>query len=132
MFTVQQMKLAHAKVKTGADFPAYVQEIKQLGLFRYEYLVKNGKTVYHGANNFQVSSDAIYSEKIISETLSPAALKQIIAEHQQGKSDFLTLCGLVADAGVEKWIVDTQAMLCIYYDSTGNVIMTEPIPSSGY
>ncbi len=32
MFTAQQMA-AHAKVKTGADFPAYVQEIKQLGLW---------------------------------------------------------------------------------------------------
>jgi len=132
MFTAKQMKSAHAKVKTGADFPAYVQEIKQLGLSRYEYHVKNGKTVYHGANNFQVSSEPVYPEKAISEISSPATLKQIITEHQLGKSDFLTLCALVADAGVEKWVVDTQAMLCIYYDSAGNDIMTEPIPDSGY
>lgn len=130
MFTIQQMKSAHAKVKTGADFPAYVQEIKQLGLFRYEYQVKNGKTVYHGANNFQISSEAIYPEKIISEISFPAALKQIITEHQQGKSDFLNVCALVADAGVEKWIVDAQAMLCTYYDQGGNVMMTEPIPEA--
>jgi hypothetical protein len=63
MFTLQQIKAAHAKVKSGADFPAYVQEIKQLGLLYYDFLVKNGQTEYHGTNGFQVNSDAIYPEK---------------------------------------------------------------------
>jgi uncharacterized protein YbcV (DUF1398 family) len=132
MFTVQQMKAAHAKVKTGSDFPAYVQEIKQLGLLKYEYLVKNGQTVYHGANNFQISSEAIYPDKAISEISSPGTVKQIIAEHQQGKTDFLTFCKQVANAGVEKWVVDSQTMLCSYYDLAGNSMVAEPIPDNGY
>jgi len=132
MFTIQQMKAAHAKVKTGSDFPAYVQEIKQLGLLRYEYLVKNGRTVYHGANNFQINSEAIYTDKVISEISSSATVKQIITKHQQGKTNFLTFCAQVADAGVEKWTVDTQTMLCSYYDLDGNTMVAEPIPDSGY
>lgn len=28
MFTVEQIKAAHSKVKTGADFPAYIKEIR--------------------------------------------------------------------------------------------------------
>ncbi len=126
------MKAAHAKVKSGADFPAYVKEIKQLGLVHYDFMVKNGRTVYHGVNGFQVSSDSIYPEKTISAAASPAAVKQIIAEHQQGKSDFPTFCQLVADAGVEKWVVDTAAMVCSYYDLSGNSIVAEPIPDGGY
>lgn len=132
MFTVQQMKAAHAKVKTGTDFPAYIQDIKQLGLLRYDFMVKNGKTVYHGADHFKVSSEAIYDEKAISGSPSPATVKQIITEHQQGKTDFLTFCTLVANAGVEKWVVDTQTMLCSYYDLEGNIMVAEPIPQSGY
>lgn len=128
MFTLQQMKAAHAKVKSGADFPAYVQEIKNLGLLHYDFQVLDGQTEYHGANGFQINSDPIYPKKTISATASPIALKQIIAEHQQGKSDFLTLCGQVAAIGVAKWRVDTQTMLCIYYDLEGNDMMTEPIP----
>lgn len=30
MFTVEQIKAAHAKVKSGADFPGYITEIKSL------------------------------------------------------------------------------------------------------
>ena len=132
MFTVQQIKAAHAKVKTGADFPAYIQQIKKLGLLRYEYLVKTGITVYYGANNFNVSSDAIYADKEISKNPSPQTVKQIITEHQQGKTDFLTFCTQVAHAGVEKWVVDTQTMLCCYYNLDGNLMIAEPIPDAGY
>ena len=32
MFTLEQIKLAHSKVKSGADFPAYIKELKALGV----------------------------------------------------------------------------------------------------
>lgn len=132
MFTIQQMQAAHAKIRTGADFPAYVQEIKELGLIRYEYLVSNGTTVYLGADHFQVRSEPIYPEKTISEVPYPAIVTQIINDHQEGKTDFLTFCTQVANAGVEKWILDTQEMLCSYYDIAGNVMVAEPVPGRGY
>lgn len=126
------MKAAHAKVKSGADFPAYVKEIKQLGLVHYDFMVKDGRTVYHGANGFQVSGEPLYAEKAISAAPSTTALRQIIADTQQGKSDFPTFCSQAAAAGVEKWVVDTQAMLCNYYDLAGNSMVAEPIPDAGY
>jgi uncharacterized protein YbcV (DUF1398 family) len=132
MFTLQQMKAAHAKVKSGADFPAYVQEIKQLGLVHYDFMVKDGRIVYHGTGGFQVNGDPIYAEKTISDEPSPIAVRQIITEHQQGESDFPTFCSLVAAAGVEKWVVDTEVMLCSYYDLSGNSMVAEPIPAGNY
>jgi len=126
------MKAAHAKVKNGADFPAYVQEIKKMGLLHYDYFVKDGQTVYYGINGFNISSDPIYAEKAIAIQASSIAIKQIIAEHQQGKTDFLTFCQLVADAGVVKWIVDTETMLCSYFDLAGNSVVAEPIPNETY
>jgi uncharacterized protein YbcV (DUF1398 family) len=132
MFTLQQMKAAHAKTKSGADFPAYVQEIKQLGLLHYDFLVKNGQTEYHGTNGFQVNGDPIYAQKVISAQPSPTAVQQIIARHQQGETDFFTFCQQVADTGVNKWVVDTQAMLCTYYDLSGNSMIAEPIPQGHY
>lgn len=132
MFTLQQMKAAHAKVKSGADFPAYVQEIKQLGLLHYDFMVKDGRTVYHGANGFQVSGERLYAEEEISLQPSTTALRHIIGETQQGKSDFPTFCSQAAAAGVEKWVVDTRVMLCSYYDLSGNSMVAEPIPDSAY
>lgn len=32
MVTIAQIQAAHSKVKSGKDFPAYIKEIKQLGV----------------------------------------------------------------------------------------------------
>ena len=37
MFTVEQIQEAHSKVKSGADFPKYIQDIKKLGVDAFEY-----------------------------------------------------------------------------------------------
>jgi len=128
MFTEQQIKDAHSKVKTGADFPRYVQEIKKLGLVTYEYLVTDGTTVYYGKNSYEVRSAAKYLPLSIAAVSSAAALKHNISIHQQGQTDFLTFCRQAADAGVEKWVIDTKKMLCTYYDLQGNEMIAEPIP----
>jgi len=36
MFTVEQIEKAHDKVKTGADFPGYIHEIKEMGVIAFE------------------------------------------------------------------------------------------------
>jgi hypothetical protein len=35
MFTVEQIKAVHSKVKSGADFPNYIKEIEILGIIHY-------------------------------------------------------------------------------------------------
>jgi hypothetical protein len=42
MFTIEQIKQAHVKVKSGADFPAYIKYLKQLGV---RYYAKNRPSV---------------------------------------------------------------------------------------
>lgn len=132
MFTLHQLKAAHAKVKTGADFPRYIQDIKDLGLLTYEFMVKDGSIVYYGAQGHRVTADAIYKPLTIHLEARPAALQHAISIHQQGQTNFLTFCGQAAEAGVEKWVIDTQQMLCSYLDLAGNLMVAEPIPQESY
>ena len=60
MFTLDQIKSAHSKVKSGADFPAYIKEIKQLGVTYYETFVSDGHTVYFGLNDFETAASPKY------------------------------------------------------------------------
>ena len=132
MFTVEQIKAAHSKVKTGADFPRYVQEIKAMGLVRYEYIVSDGRTIYYGDNNYSTQAPPIYPEKRINPISSASIIEHNIREHQQGKSDFLTFCQQAADAGVHHWEVNALTMLCSYYDSNKQKMIAEPIPQADY
>jgi hypothetical protein len=45
MFTLEEIKLAHSKVKSGADFLAYIHELKSIGLLSYTQFVSDGHTI---------------------------------------------------------------------------------------
>lgn len=130
MFTLEQIKTAHSKVKSGADFPAYVAEIKKAGIRSYELFVSDGHVQYNGANSFVLHADAKWDSISIASTGDPAALQQSLKIHQQGGSDYMSFCRESAEAGVEKWVVDAIAMTCTYYDKAGNNMLEEIIPES--
>lgn len=129
MFTIEQIKAAHSKVKSGADFPNYVQELKTLGVICYDNYVADGHTDYYGPNQFKASGGAKYPVMQVSDTASFEKLRHAITIHQLGQTDYITVCKHAAEAGVEKWTVDIIQMTCTYYDKTGNNILVEEIPN---
>jgi len=128
MFTVEQIKTAHSKVKSGADFPAYIREIKGYGVTHYEAYVSDGHIDYHGANHYTTNVPAKYEVLIIANTAKHDAFKSELVAHQQGKTDFLTFIKACASFGIEKWAIRMDQMTCTYYDKAGNVILVEAIP----
>ncbi|MEL4308842.1 DUF1398 domain-containing protein [Joostella sp. CR20] len=129
MFTVTQIKDAHSKVKSGADFPKYIQEIKDLGVQGFETFVADSHTDYFGADNFKTSSPSMYNTLIIADKSNKEQFIKCLKSHQQGATDYLTFCNDCAVNGIEKWIVDLDKMTCIYYDKSGNEMLVENIPS---
>lgn len=128
MFTILQIENAHKKVKSGADFPKYIQEIKAFGVIGFETWVKNSQTAYFGENNFEIKSISKYDELIISENSNKIDFLSQLHQHQQGKTDYFTFCKDCANAGIEKWVTDLEKMTCTYYDRSGNEILVEKIP----
>ncbi len=129
MFTIEQIQTIHSKVKSGADFPRYIQELIQLGIRNYTIYVDNGRTVYSGKNNFTISSEAQYPLLEVGLEGDKQKLEHILKIHQQGLTDYPTFCRQAAEAGVEKWTVDMEQMTCAYYDKQGNMLVIENIPN---
>ena len=128
MFTIEQVKKAHSRVKSGADFPQYIQELIILGVKSYNCFVADGHSEYFGENNFQISSAAKYNEIPVAENADVEQFKHYLKIHQNGETDYLTFCNHCAETGVEKWKVDTMEMICIYYDKKENRMLVETIP----
>lgn len=129
MFTVNEIHEAHAKVTSGADFPKYIQEIKKLGVTSFETWVTDSHTNYFGNNDFSISSNSKYDDLIISDDLNKEEFARLLKIHQQGETDYLAFCKHCAETGVEKWIVNLDALTCTYYDKKGNEVLTEQIPA---
>ena len=60
MFTLEDIKAAHAKVKTGADFPNYIKTLKSLGVKKYDSFVSDGHSIFFADENHQVISGPKY------------------------------------------------------------------------
>lgn len=129
MFTIEQIKAAHAKVQSGADFPKYIRDLILLGVTGYETYVSDSHTLFFGKDNYAVKSEAKYTPLTIADKSEPASFIKDLKEHQQGKSDYPSFCQSCAKYGVEKWLVDMAKMTCSYFDKAGNEILAEVIPT---
>jgi uncharacterized protein YbcV (DUF1398 family) len=130
MFTIQQIHEAHSKVRSGADFPKYMQDIIALGVTSFETFVFDNHTNYYGKDNFQIASEGFSETLKIADESNIEQFKSDLKAHQQGKTDYMTFLNDCAKSGVQKWIVRMDKMTCSYYDLKGNEMVVEVIPSA--
>lgn len=128
MFTIEQVHNAFSKVKSGADFPQFVQDLKTIGITHYDNFVSDGRTKYYGADYSTIDGEAKYPIMDANEISSAAKLKHAISIHQQGQTDYPTFCKQAADAGVDKWTTHMIEMTVSYLDKNGIKLTVEPIP----
>lgn len=131
MFTIENIQAAESKIKTGADFPQFIKEIKELGVKRNDVYVSSGLSIYFDDedNALQVSPEG-YPALSINDESSAGKLEHALKIHQQGETDYFTFCKQAADAGVEKWVTDLEEMSCTYLDAEGNELVKETIPTA--
>ena len=128
MFTIEQIESAHAKVKTGTEFPAFIQEIKGFGVLGFQTWVRDSHTQYFCANEFQIQSKPKYKDLEIASLSDPEKFIHSLKIHQMGETDYFTFCQHCAESGIEKWSVDLEMMTCTYFDKAGVEILVEKIP----
>lgn len=129
MFNIENIQAAESKIKTGSDFPQFIKEIKEMGVIRNDVYVSNGLSIYFDNEDKSVqASPNEYPSLVINDEPSVEKLQHALTVHQKGETDYFTFCRQAADAGVEKWVIDTTEMTCTYLDAEGNELVKEKIP----
>lgn len=128
MFTIDQIKAAHAKVKSGADFPEYIQYLISLGVIGYGTFVADGHVEYFGANNYRTSTTETYAPLTIASSVNKERFIEFLVMHQEGQTDYLTFCNHAAQCGIAQWTVNIIEKTCTYFDCHQNSILIEKIP----
>ena len=102
MFTLEQIEIAHSKVKSGAEFPQYIQDIKELGVTAFETWVMDSHTEYFGKGDFQIKSLPKYEEIKVAHNCDKDKFIAYLKIHQKGETDYFTFCQHCAETGIEK------------------------------
>lgn len=129
MFTIAQIKEAHSKVKSGADFPAYIQDLIELGVQGYDTFVNDGHVEYFGTDNFRVAQTDTYESIAIAALANKERFIEFLVMHQDGQTDYLTFCHHASQCGIAKWSVNIIEMTCTYFDQSENAVIIEKIPN---
>lgn len=124
MFHLSQIQEAHAKVKSGADFPQYARDLISLGVVWYDTFVSDGHAVYFGNPEILIS-EAKYETLSLSSEVKKDYFQERLKLHQAGGTDYMTFCQDSADSGIEKWTLNMPAGTCTYYDIFGNSVLVE-------
>ncbi len=128
MFSIKDIDAAIQRMKTGADFPKFAVELKEMGVARVDVYAINGLSIYFGENDHTVEGSPIYEPLLIEQETSIADLQEALKIHQHGASDYQTFGRQAAGAGVEKWVIDLKNMTTTYLDASGNEMVVEDIP----
>ncbi|WP_264564803.1 DUF1398 domain-containing protein [Flavobacterium sp. N3904] len=128
MFTIAQIKEAHSRVQSGADFPIYIQELIVLGVQGYDTFVNDGHVEYFGADNFRAVATDTYANIIIAPFANKERFIEFLIMHQDGQTNYLTFCNHAGQCGIAKWSVNIIEMTCTYTDQSGAAILIEKIP----
>lgn len=115
------------KMSGNGDFPKLVKSYRDYGITKFQTCASTAKTMY-----FDNVENCVYDEQDFFNyeigALNIEQFKQDLLAHQQGKTDFPTWLELTAASGIGYWIVDLNAMTCVYYDLDNNPVHTEKIP----
>ncbi|SDL64122.1 Uncharacterized conserved protein YbcV, DUF1398 family, partial [Pedobacter sp. ok626] len=122
----------HEKVKSGADFPKYIQAIKKLGVEEFVTYVSDSHTQYFRNNGPQISSKAKYEPLVVAAVSHKKKFTKYLNMHQAGQTDYLSFCRHCAETGIDRWIVNLSLRTCTYYDQKSQLILTESIPNSEF
>ena len=129
MFTIAQIKEAHSKVKSGADFPVYIQDLINLGVSGYDTFTNDGHVEYFGADNYRTAAPKTYDSIPVAPSANKERFIEYLVMHQDGQTDYLSFCHHAAQCGIHKWSVSIIEMTCTYFDKSDSAILIEKIPS---
>lgn len=129
MFTIAQIKEAHSRVQSGADFPVYIQDLIALGVHGYDIFVKDGHEEYFGADNYRTAAPKNYDTIPVAPSANKERFIEFLVMHQDGQTDYFSFCNHAAQCGIAKWSVNIIEMTCTYFDQSDSAILIEKIPS---
>lgn len=115
LFTLEQIQDLHDRLGNAETLSDYVRSLAALGVLCYDSFVSDGHSVYLGHDGQRVSSPPAHAELSIAENSDRDAFLDHLRRHDLGETSYLDMSKGLAERGIEKWTVDTQAMTMTFY-----------------
>jgi uncharacterized protein YbcV (DUF1398 family) len=127
MFTIEQIHDIHDRLGSMERFPDYVRALSAIGVERYDSYLSDGHSEYFADDGQRVVSAAVHEVLPVADASDREKVVEHLGLHELGRTSYLKMSKGLADSGVQKWTVDTNAMTLTYLDKQGHRLVTEAI-----
>jgi uncharacterized protein YbcV (DUF1398 family) len=127
VFTIEQIEELHGRLGNAETLSDYVRSLAALGIARYDSFVSDGHSEYLGRDAHRVTSQAVHDELTVAESSDSDAFVDHLRRHEHGETSYLEMSKGLADSGIERWTVNTDAMTMTFYDRSGRALRVEQI-----
>jgi len=127
MFTIEQINNLHEKLGTMKHLLSYVTALKSLGVEKFDSYLTDGHSQYFGTEGYCIESDPVHEKLLIADNSDKESFLHHLSLHEERKTDYMAMSRGLAESGIEKWTIDTNAATISYYDKKGNLLLVESI-----
>ncbi len=127
MFTLEQTNEIHDRLGNASTLKDYLLALRAIGVLASDSYLTDGHTAHRGADGYEVATAPTHEAFEVAATADKDALVEQLRLHATGVTSYVEMSRGLAEAGVEKWILDAEALTMTYYDRAGNVLLAEPI-----
>lgn len=120
-------KAVKAEENVG-EFAQVMQELKRLGVKRYDYFVAEGVYHYYDDKSFVELKMNGVPKEVVADRSDIEAIKLADKKAQSGEIDFEMFCELAGKAGIPFWTSNLITKEVTYFDNQNHVLLLEPIP----
>jgi uncharacterized protein YbcV (DUF1398 family) len=124
-FTIEQIHEIHDRLGTMERFPDYLRALSEIGVEKYDSYLSDGHSEYFAGDGRSVVSAAVHEALPVNDASDREKVIEHLGLHELGRTSYLEMSKGLADSGVEKWAVDTNAMRLTYVDKQGRELFTE-------
>lgn len=127
MVTLAQIEDVHDRLGSRESLGAYVRELREIGVSGYDSFLSDGRTEFSCSDGTTLTSGVHHEALAVVAEPDHAAIHDALAKAQRGDSSYLEMSKELADAGLERWSVDTVALTMTYVDIAGRHVLVEQL-----
>ena len=127
MFTIEQIHDIHERLGSRERFTEYVRALNAIGVERCDSYISDGHSEYFAEDGRSVVSAAVHELLPVVDASDRDKVVEHLGLHELGRTSYLEMSKGLADSGVQKWTIDTNAMTLTYVDKQGRGLVTEAI-----
>lgn len=127
MPTLAEIDALHARLGSADTVADYLRALAAIGVTRVVSFLADGHSEYVHRDGEALISPPHHEVLQVAQVPDRQAFLEHLRRHRDKETTYLEMSAGLASSGVEKWVMDTDALTITYHDRTGGELLVDEV-----